>query len=482
MLSELSLSVLAALAVAALSLAARLLTPNRLVRRKLRTPLALAALFPLVAFGLEFATALDPAVAGAIRSLSHLGLALAVISFLVVVFTNPLREDRPPTAVPNILQDAIIAGAFVLVGTLLLREKFLTTSAVGAVVVGFALQDTLGNAFAGLAIQVEKPFRVGHWIRVGEHEGRVEEITWRATKLRTKETNFVIVPNSTIAKEAIVNFSEPVVPTRLHVDVGASYDAPPDVVKDALLEALRNAAPVLRAPAPTVLLTDFAASSMTYRARFWIADFAGDEDARDQVRVNIYYTFRRRGIEIPFPIQVEYRREFAPPRAPSLTAEFAALLGRSALFASLDDDERGALGALGEERLYTCGESIIREGEPGASMFVIAAGQADVTIAGALVRTLGPGDFFGEMSLLTGEERAATVIASQPCRLMEITSDAFRRFVMAEPGVFETMQPAVLARRAELLAVREKVAAEHAVPLPDPSFLAQVRRFLHIAS
>ena len=90
-------------------------------------------------------------------------------------------------------------------------------------VVGFALQDTLGNAFAGLAIQIEKPFRVGHWIRVGDFEGHVAEVTWRATKLRTKAGNFVIVPNNIIAKEAITNYSEPTVPTRLEVEVGVSY-------------------------------------------------------------------------------------------------------------------------------------------------------------------------------------------------------------------------------------------------------------------
>ena len=117
----------------------------------------------------------------------------------------------------------MVIGLLVLIATFVFEDKLLTTSAVGAVVVGFALQDTLGNAFAGLGIQSEKPFRVGHWIRVGEFEGRVAEVTWRATKLRTKSGNFVIVPNNIIAKDAITNYSEPAVPTRLEVEVGASY-------------------------------------------------------------------------------------------------------------------------------------------------------------------------------------------------------------------------------------------------------------------
>jgi len=75
-------------------------------------------------------------------------------------------------------------------------------------------------AFAGLAIQSGKPFTVGHWITVGDHEGRVAEVTWRATKLRTKAGNFVIVPNSEVGKAPITNYSEPAAPTRLSIEVG----------------------------------------------------------------------------------------------------------------------------------------------------------------------------------------------------------------------------------------------------------------------
>ena len=132
--------------------------------------------------------------------------------------------DRPSARFPNIVQDAVIVVLAFLATTFVLRDTGLVAaSAASAVVVGFALQDTLGNAFAGLAIQIEKPFRVGHWIRVGDHVGVVEEITWRATKLRTRAGAFVIVPNSVISKEAIVNFNEPVRPVRFSIDIGATY-------------------------------------------------------------------------------------------------------------------------------------------------------------------------------------------------------------------------------------------------------------------
>jgi CRP-like cAMP-binding protein len=229
-------------------------------------------------------------------------------------------------------------------------------------------------------------------------------------------------------------------------------------------------------------LGDFSDSAITYRARFWIDDYGYDDEAYDQVRTNIYYSFKRHGIEIPYPIQIEYSRDAGPARADGLTDEFAALLGRSALFSALDESERLACAALGIERLYTTGEAIMREGEEGTSMFVIASGRADVMTADRLVRSLGPGDFVGEMSLLTGEKRAATVIASAPSRLMEMTTEAFRGFVITKPEVFNAMEPAVLARRAELLAMREKFAAERVPRLPDRSFLAGVRRFLGLGS
>src|SRR5262249_14582073 len=156
--------------------------------------------------------------------------------------------------------------------TLIFRENW-TASAVSVVVVGFAAQDTLGNAFAGLGIQIEKSFRVGHWIKVGEFEGKVEQVTWRATKIHTRDGTYVIVPNNTISKESITNYSEPIMPARLHVDVGATYLKAPNEVKVAILDAVAQSPLALATPTPRVLLTSFGASSIDYRVQFWVADY-----------------------------------------------------------------------------------------------------------------------------------------------------------------------------------------------------------------
>ena len=219
--------------------------------RFLRARLVFAAVLLAAAAAIEIGIGRglgDPALLGGV---ARLALVAAGLVAGVALLVNPWRRDRPSERVPAIVQDVIVIGLFAVAATLLLDEKLLTTSAVGAVVVGFALQDTLGNLFAGLAIQVEKPFRIGHWIRVGDFEGKVQEVTWRATKLLTKAGEFVIVPNSVAAKDPILNYSEPTVPTRLEIEIGLSYDAAPNDAKRALREALANApagAGVLRRP------------------------------------------------------------------------------------------------------------------------------------------------------------------------------------------------------------------------------------------
>lgn len=468
-----------ALAVACLVI--RGLTPNRLVQRKLRTPLVLAALSVVVAVLLRFAQVPAEAAAQA-ESIRQLGLAWATIAALVILAVNPLRQDRVSTRFPNIVQDTIIAVLVVLVGTMVLHEKFLTTSAVGAVVVGFALQDTLGNAFAGLAIQIEKPFHVGHWIRIGEHEGQVQEITWRATKIRTKDSTFVILPNAVMSKEAIVNFSEPIVPTRIHVEVGATYDQPPHVVKAAVLEAIANAPLVLREPKPDVLLADFGGSAITYRARFWIDDFARDSQARDEVRTSIYYVFKRRNIEIPWPIQIEYSRDWPEARPASVDRDFAHLLRRVDVFAELSDEERQALARAGEPKLYGAAEAIVRQGEPGDSMFVVCEGRAVVTLdpGGQVLKHVEPGGFFGEMSLLTGDARTATVTALEASSLMEIRADAFRTFVIDKPSVLATVAAVVERRRRELDQARVSAAAGQPVHDQGATLFERIRMFLRL--
>ena len=235
LLSSLSAQVLAGLVLLGLAAGVRLITTNRVVRSRVRLTIALSLIFIGINAALASPALLQADSRALAVSVSQLLFAFALIQFLVLVLVNPLRADRVPERFPTIIQDVAVFTLFAMVATLVLQEKFLTTSAVGAVVAGLALQDTLGNLVSGLAIQVEKPFRLGHWIRLAEWEGEVSEITWRAVKVRTRDGNEVIIPNGELAKSALVNYSEPASPTRIYVEVGASYEDAPNTVRDVML-------------------------------------------------------------------------------------------------------------------------------------------------------------------------------------------------------------------------------------------------------
>lgn len=408
-------------------------------------------------------------------SLERLLLVLASVSFGVSLF-NPWFRHGVPDRLPSILQDTIVLAVFGGISISWFHDSLALTSAVGAAVIGFAAQDTLGNAFAGLAIQIDRPFRVGHWITVASFEGLVTEITWRATKLRTKAGNLVVVPNNIVSKEAINNYSEPAAPTRLFVEVGASYNTPPNETKSAILAALKDATGVLQTPAPDVVLIDFGASALMYRVRFWIDDFSQDERMRDEVRTFIYYEFRRRNIEIPYPTQVQYTRMDDVVDTPARRDVITRLIAQVPVFAELHEDAHRELAVAAGTLQYAAGEAIVREGDPGSSMFIVERGRVDVVLSGGQhVATTEAGGYFGEMSLLTGAPRRATVTALTDCVLVEIGVDAFREYVQSRPDMLAPIAAAAEARQHVLDAAR---AIKPSAPKDGPSLLQRMRVFL----
>ncbi len=390
-------------------------------------------------------------------AIEYMLIAFGAIAVFVALALNPWRQERVGGGVPAIVQDALVAGlSFVAALFLFQNSSFLVGVTGSAIVFGLALQDTLGNAFAGLALQVERPFSVGHWVTVADHEGRVVEVTWRATKIMTKAGNLVVLPNSEIAKAAITNYSQPTAPTRLSVDVGAGYQTPPNDTCDAIMVALRRVGRVMSDPAPDVLLVDFGASSLNYRARFWADDFERVETIMSDVRTAIYYEFGRRGIEIPFPMQVQYSREEVPADSPESREQTLRMIAAVPVFGDLPVEAQRALAHAAQGRLFADGEVIVREGDAGETMYVVKRGRVVVTVGpdSRQVAATVAGGYFGEMSLLTGQPRTATVTAAGDCLLLEIAALDFRSYVQSHPNVIDHLAGAAAARQLELDAAR----------------------------
>jgi len=465
-----------AVGTAALMIVAR----DALTRRRLRFTLLVTLAFLALHAGLSAMPFVASAHRTLVEGLEAMILALAVTNTIITLVFNPWIAGPGRDRAPSIVQDVLVVTLIGGVAYYVFGERIVGPSIGAAAAVALGLQDQLGNIFAGLAIQIERPFRVGHWIAVTNLEGRVVEVTWRATKLRTKDGNLVIVPNNVVGRESITNYSEPAAPTRESVDVGATYLAPPNEVREAMLAAMGRVAGVLREPPADVLLQDYGGSAIVYRARYWIIDFERDVVIAQDVRTAIYYEFKRRGIEIPWPIQVEYHREDAVRDLAVEREGFARTIAGAAVLAALPADAHRALAEAAKERLFASGEAIVREGEPGASMFIVRRGRVAVTVGadGREVAAIDEGGYFGEMSLLTGDPRTATVVARGDCTVLELPADAFRAYIRTRPEVIDQLAEAATARRRGL----DEARAASSTPAPEPRSLARrMRQFFGLA-
>ena len=362
----------------------------------------------------------------------------------------------------------------------------LATSAIGTAIIGLALQDVLGNVIAGVALQAERPFAVGDWVLIGDIEGCVVEMNWRATKVKTLDTDHVIIPNSTVARERIRNFYAPTRPEARHLKVGVEYGAAPGKVKEVFLEAALGAEGVLSDPPPMVWLIDYGDFAITYEIKFWLDRYANYNEIQDRVMTRIWYLLKRHNITIPFPI----RNVFYDPGAQKFiketltpgSEEVTALLRDVPLLHSLNDEQIGTLSQRLRVGFYTADEVLVKQNDPGDSFMIIASGEVSVRLDGTEMAQLGDRAHFGEMSLLTGEPRSATVVALRDTRVLIIDRECFETVLRANPAIAESLSKDLERINAENLAKLQArgQADRDAKPHTAGSILTRLRKFFRL--
>ncbi|HVR30069.1 MAG TPA: mechanosensitive ion channel family protein, partial [Thermoanaerobaculia bacterium] len=212
---------------------------------------------------------------------------------------------------PPLLVGVCFLLAYLVTGLLIFRGVFpeksiaplVATSAVTSLVLGLALQPILGNFFSGLVLSVERPFRINDWVKVAGTEGRVVDINWRTTHLRTRDNDNLIIPNGKIAEQEILNYFYPQPLHMARIHVGVHYRTPPHRVERALLDAASRVEGLLEKPSPAVYLLSFDDSAISYELRVWTEDIAGLPRIGNLCRREIWEEFRRNDITIPFPIR-----------------------------------------------------------------------------------------------------------------------------------------------------------------------------------
>ena len=476
------------------------LTIGKLLKR--RQGVRLGILFQLFSLALAFFAALHTyGVETSWRN--HVGAMVVVLSTaLIVALTDRYvwdyyYETRRGVVIPRLLRQFTAAIIFLTALLLVLSIGYraqtqltglLAGSGVAAIILGFGMQNFLKSLVAGASLQIGRPYRLGDWLKIDDIIGQVTEINWGDTRLRTNDAVSIEIPNNKIVEGTIINLSFPTPLHAMRLQVGADYAVPPNRVKDALRRAATNAQGIILDPPPKAFLKDFGDSAVVYELKFWMTGHENYNDLCDAIRTNVWYEFKRQKINMPFPIrtlQID-RKNGKPPVFQANPAR--AVMQKEPLFRCLSDEQIDHLLKNADVNHFGRGEAMIEEGCEGESMFILLRGTAHVSINknGAMIRVgvLRQGDCFGEMSLLTGEPRTATVRAENDCEVMEISKPVMGELLRSSPQCLEQLSELLAERKLET-----EGALKQAAPLADQaqkereytaSFLKRLRSFFEL--
>ncbi|MBM4259756.1 MAG: mechanosensitive ion channel [Deltaproteobacteria bacterium] len=388
-----------------------------------------------------------------LRSVDSVLLVVTIIALVEAVsafISDYLFAVRRNTPVPQIVQSLVRGVVYLLVFLFLLPQIFawrdiaglVTSSAILSVILGLALQETLGNLFAGIGMQITRPYLIGQWVKLGSHEGRIESADWRSVTILTRQGDHISFPQSMVAKMEIHNFS---FPSRLHaceIRVGVHYKHPPSTVEVILLRCAREVSGVLDQPPPEVRLTDYLDFAVLYTIKLWIDDFSRLQVIESDVRKRMWYHFRREQITIPFPIRELHHQRAIP--VTDAAAERLQLLHEIEFLNVLTDEQRQELARRLATQIFARGETICHQGEAGNTFYIIKSGQVEVSTrngAGraAVLRQMTAGEFFGEISLLTGEPRSATIVALEDTEVLTMNKEDMRAMLATNSQLADHM-------------------------------------------
>ncbi len=407
-----------------------------------------------------------------------------VIEFLVTGY----KINIPPFILDIINWIVIIITALWFISFLFGIELtgLLVGSTVLSAVIGLSLQEILSDLFVGVVLQMETPFVIGDWVELAGEKGCVVAQSWRTTSIMTHSKNFVIFTNSNVASERIINYSRPNPVQRQDITFGIDENAPPNYVKQVLQESMMKTKGILKDPPPVAHVTAFGDSEVLYTIRYWIDDFSLVEEIQDRVLSLVWYSGKRAGIEPSTPERdvnisiIKIDKE--------LHNETRDVIRSISFLEDLDDAQIKRLADITELKLYTVDEPLVLQGDEGDSVFIIKSGIVGVYIVakdGSDLRVDEriAGEFFGEMSLLTGNKRTASCIAETEVEVLIIGKEGFVEVLTADPTILQVMLDALDKRRLNLEhkktadenRLKEKIAAERS------SLMLKIKGFLGIS-
>lgn len=398
--------------------------------------------------------------------ITYLTGSFVILKTLDSLFIEDYLIDKRGKYIPRILRLIILLSGLTLAGLVLLRTvlnvdplALIALPTVATAVVGFALKDAIARLASG--IRLGRLIHVGDWVTLVDKEGVVTDIALDYITIRTRAHDYVMLPNDIVSRSTIINHSRPENLCARAIFVEASYAHPPKQVTQILTQSALAVTGVAADPAPISFVQAFKESGIGYKLKFYLTEYANRERIEGEVMAYVWYAFRRNGIEIPYPQRVVHMPQ--PPDPTTLrtleSADLEQRLHAIDFLAVLDAQAIRALAEHAQTRVYLPGELVVREGEPGEEFFVIMDGEAEVVIKtgdrSTPVATLAKGQFFGELSLLTGAPRSATVRAKSQLTVTVIGKHAMSHIMSRNPGLAEKFAMVLAARQSELATTRE---------------------------
>jgi small-conductance mechanosensitive channel/CRP-like cAMP-binding protein len=399
---------------------------------------------------------------------AYLGTAFLLLKAMDILFLEDYLIVKRGVYIPDLLRLLILFSGLAVAGIIFLRTviginvvALVAIPTAATAVIGFALQDTLKRFFAG--IMLGKLVRVGDWVRLAGQVGRVMKVDLGHVTILTPTEDLIMIPNNLVAQQEILNYNKPTTRHARSVLVDASYATPPLQVQAVLVETAKAVPGVLLDPPPVAFVAAYRDSTIQYRLTFWGKDYGQAGAVEGQVLSYVWYAFQRHSIEIPFPQRTihitkaeDEREAMAARRERILEAlrriDFLSVIGP-------EDLENVAQRAA--VSVYLPGEVVVRQGDAGAEFFIILEGTAEVRRGEGgkvvTVATLHPMQFFGEMSLLTGEPRSATIVAQTKLEVVVITKAILEGPIMGNPLLAERIGTVLEERKSGIAALLESL-------------------------
>jgi small-conductance mechanosensitive channel len=367
-----------------------------------------------------------------------------LLVFNVLVFENAAHGTWRSRA-PKLFQDLVrlllvVIGAAIVLSVVWRQDLggLIAALGVGSIVLGLALQETLGNLMSGIALFFERPFSVGDWISVGGKSGQVVQISWRSVHLRTAQRNLLVLPNSALGRETITNYSQPTDQQMLQLSFGFGLEAPPNRVKAMLVDVAREIPLIMTDPAPRAVACEVLADRIRYEARVSIEHGRYLPQVTDQFTSAVWYAARRAGLPLPLPHAVELQIHEGNDVGRN-AADLAPLLRAAEGFRVLPDEAIAGLAGAADRVMFGTGERLIAAGEVPHSVYVMTSGEAlgtypaDSGDSGSI--RFGAREVLGVTSLARAQASDIQVIAATDVTAIRIPGEVVARVLQEQPAL-----------------------------------------------